>query len=36
MFGMALLKICVGVFSHSSHSCLCGGFFVVVVCGFFW
>lgn len=37
MFGVASLEMCVDIFSHSSHSCLCGlllCFFVV--CGFFW
>lgn len=32
MFGMALLKMCVAIFSHPSHSCLCG--FILFV-GFF-
>lgn len=37
MFGVALLEMCVGIFSHSSHSCLCGlllCFFLLFV-GFF-
>lgn len=38
MFGTALLKMCVGIFSHSSPSCLCGLVlvFLLLFVGFFW